>query len=138
MLATVQDDALWGRVWLMAKAPYAGDLRHEISLQTRTATTDSGGGFTSSWATTRTVFAKIVPLNGSGDFRSGRIEHDLTHDIFTRYYSDINYSAGAGKMRISWSDAGTTRTLGVKYVLTINERDRYLLFRCAEGGVDDG
>ena len=55
----------------MAKFPYAGDLRHEINLQTRTASTDTGGGFTSTWATTRTVFAKITPVNGNNPYTSG-------------------------------------------------------------------
>lgn len=122
----------------MAKFPYAGDLRHEINLQTRTASTDTGGGFTSTWATTRTVFAKITPVNGNNPYTSGRIEHDLTHDIYTRYYTNIDYSSGGGKMRISWDDAGETRTFGVKSVITIDERDRFMLFRCTEGGVDDG
>ena len=121
----------------MAKVPYAGDLRHSISLQTRSASTDTGGGFTSSWSTTRVVYAKIIPINGSNSYSSGRIDHDLTHDVYTRYYSDIDFSAGGGKMRIAWTDRGTSRTFGVKYVLTIDERDRFLLFRCSEGGVDD-
>jgi len=122
----------------MAKFPYAGDLRHEINLQTRTASTDTGGGFTSTWATTRTVFAKITPVNGNNPYTSGRIEHDLTHDIYTRYYTNIDFSSGGGKMRISWDDAGETRTFGIKSVITIDERDRFMLFRCTEGGVDDG
>jgi SPP1 family predicted phage head-tail adaptor len=121
----------------MAKFPYAGDLRHSITLQTRSRSTDTGGGFTSSWGNTRVLFAKITPISGNNPYSNGRIEHDLTHDIYTRYYSDINYSSGGGAMRISWSDSGVARTFGIKYVITINERDRFLLFRCSEGGPDD-
>ena len=121
----------------MAKTPYAGNLRHSIILQTRSRTTDTGGGFTSAWANTRTLFAQIDPVDGSNDYSSGRREHNLTHDVYTRYYSDINFKSNGGQMRISWDDSGTTRILAIKYVLTIQERDRNLKFRCAEGGVND-
>ena len=122
----------------MAKFPYAGDLRHSIILQTKSSvSTDTGGGFTNSWANTRTLFAKISPVNGNNPYTSGRIEHDLTHDIYTRYYSNVDYSSGGARMRISWSDSGVTRTFSVKYVITINERDRFFFFRTSEGKAND-
>lgn len=121
----------------MAKYPYIGDLRNSITLQTRSASTDSGGGFTSSFSDTRTLFAKIIPKLGNEQFEAGRIENPITHEVYTRYYSNINFKANAGRMRISWSDSGTTRTLSVKSVIDVGERDRYLVFRCSEGAVDD-
>ena len=63
----------------MAKYPYIGDLRHSINLQTRSKSADSGGGFTSSFNTTRTLFAKIVPRSGQDNFEAGRIDHSITH-----------------------------------------------------------
>ena len=118
----------------MAKQSVAlGDLRYSVTLQSRTRSTDSGGGFTTAWGTTRTLFASIQPISGNSPYHAGRIEHDLTHDVYTRYYSNIDYASSGGQMRISWDDYGTTRTLAVKYVLTIEERDRWLLFRCSEG-----
>ena len=121
----------------MAKNPYIGDLRHSISLQTRARTTDSGGGFTSAFNTTRTLFAKIVPRSGDATFEAGNIDHTITHDIYTRYYANINFKSNGGQMRISWSDSGVTRTFNIKSVIDVGERDRFLIFRCTEGGVDD-
>ena len=121
----------------MAKYPYIGDLRNSITLQTRSASTDSGGGFTSSFSDTRTLFAKIVPKLGNEQFEAGRIENPITHEVYTRYYSNINFKANAGRMRISWDDSGTTRNLSVKSVIDVGDRDRYLVFRCSEGAVDD-
>ena len=121
----------------MAKNPYIGDLRHSISLQTRARTTDSGGGFTSAFNTTRTLFAKIVPRSGDATFEAGKIDHTITHDIYTRYYTNINFKSNGGQMRISWSDSGVTRTFNIKSVIDVGERDRFLIFRCTEGGVDD-
>ena len=40
-------------------------------------------------------------------------------------------------MKISWDDSGTTRTLAVKSVVDVGERDRFLIFKCSEGAVDD-
>jgi len=121
----------------MAKNPYIGDLRYSISLQTRARTTDSGGGFTSAFNTTRTLFAKIVPRSGDATFEAGKIDHTITHDIYTRYYTNINFKSNGGQMRISWSDSGVTRTFNIKSVIDVGERDRFLIFRCTEGGVDD-
>tara|TARA_R110002153_G_scaffold233263_1_gene386647 strand:- start:127 stop:495 length:369 start_codon:yes stop_codon:yes gene_type:complete len=121
----------------MAKYPYIGDLRHSINLQTRNKSADSGGGFTSSWTTTRNLFAKVTPRSGQEKFEAGRLDHSITHDIYTRYYSDINFKSNGGQMRISWSDNGVTRTFNIKSVIDVGERDRFLIFRCSEGGVDD-
>ena len=112
-------------------------LRYSVNLQTRSITTDTGGGFASSFSTTRTLFAYIKPLNGSDNYKSGRIEHKLTHDVYTRYYSNIDYKANGGQMRFSWSDNGTTRILSIKYVYTLEEREKFLLFRCSEGNQED-
>ena len=122
----------------MAKQSVAiGDLQFSVILQSRSRSTDAGGGYTSSWGTTRTLFASVKPTNGDNAYKAGRIDHTLTHDVYTRYYSDINYKANGGQMRISWNDYGTTRILSVKYVYTLEERDRWLLFRCTEGGDAD-
>ena len=121
----------------MPAYPSIGDLRHSVVLQTRNRSTDTGGGFTSSFADTRTLFAKVEPKLGNEDFEAGRIENPITHLVYTRYYSDINFASGGGKMRISWNDSGTTRTLSVKSVIDVGERDRYLVFRCSVGAVDD-
>jgi len=122
----------------MAKQSIAvSKLRYSVSLQTRSRSTDSGGGYTSSFGNTRTLFAYVKPLNGTEEFKSGRIQHKLTHDVYTRYYNNIDYNSNGDQMRISWSDNGTTRILSVKYVYTLEERDRFLLFRCSEGSQED-
>tara|TARA_R110002073_G_scaffold311091_1_gene482042 strand:- start:118 stop:489 length:372 start_codon:yes stop_codon:yes gene_type:complete len=122
----------------MAKQSVAiGDLQFSVILQSRSKSTDAGGGYTSSWGTTRTLFASVKPTNGDNAYKAGRIDHTLTHDVYTRYYSNINFKANGGQMRISWNDFGTTRLLSVKYVYTLEERDRWLLFRCTEGGDAD-
>ena len=121
----------------MARYPYIGDLRHSVTLQTRNRSTDTGGGYTSSYADTRELFAKVVPKLGNEDFEANRIENPITHEVYTRYYSNINFASGGGRMKISWNDSGTTRTLSVKSVIDVGERDRFLIFKCSEGAVDD-
>ena len=46
----------------MAKTPYSGDLRHSVILQTRTRSTDTGGGFTSSWEIPELFLQKLSLL----------------------------------------------------------------------------
>jgi len=121
----------------MAKYPYIGDLRHSVTLQTRGTSTDTGGGYTSSFNDRRTLMAKVVPKLGNENFEAGRLENPITHEVYTRYYSNINFKSGGGKMRISWSDSGVTRFLSVKSVIDVGERDRFLIFKCSEGAVDD-
>lgn len=121
----------------MAKTPYAGNLRHSVNLQSRSTSTDTGGGFTSSFSTVRTVFADIVPVNGNQSFSDGTIRHDITHDVYIRYYSNINFNSGGGKMRITWDDSGTTRTFAIKSIINMGMRDRFLQLRCTEGGIND-
>ena len=121
----------------MAKTPYAGNLRHSVNLQSRSARTDSGGGFTSNWSTTRAVFADIVPVSGNQSFSDGAARHDITHDVYIRYYANINFAAGGAKMRLQWDDSGTTRTFSIRSVLNMGTRDRFLQLRCTEGGIND-
>ena len=121
----------------MAKTPYSGNLRHSVNIQTRSTSTDTGGGFTSSFSTTRTVFADIVPLRGNQSFSDGTIRHDITHDVYIRYYSNINFSSGGAKMRLQWSDSGTTRTFSIVSVINMGMKDRFLQLRCKEGGIND-
>ena len=121
----------------MARYPYVGDLRHSVTLQTRNRSTDTGGGYTSSYADTRELFAKVVPKLGNEDFEANRIENPITHEVYTRYYSNINFASGGGRMKISWNDSGTTPPLSVKSVIDVGERDRFLIFKCSEGAVDD-
>ena len=59
----------------MPRYPSVGDLRNSVTLQTRGTSTDTGGGFTSSFSNTRTLFAKIVPKLGNENFES----------VFTEY-----------------------------------------------------
>ena len=118
---------------MVKKTVSVGDLRYSIVLQSRSRSTDSGGGFTSSWGNTRQVFAQVKPINGNNAVEGGRIDHTLTHDVYVRYSSNIDYKSNGGQMRINWDDYGTARILSVNYVYTIEERDRWLLYKCSEG-----
>ena len=73
----------------MKDKPKVGDLRHLISLQNSTNTSDGAGGFTQSYSTIADVFASINPKKGNETFSDGaqgmQVEHPVTHEIFIRY-----------------------------------------------------
>ena len=49
----------------MKDKPKIGDLRHLVSLQNSTNTTDGAGWFTQSYSTIADVFASIHPKKGN-------------------------------------------------------------------------
>ena len=55
----------------MKDKPKIGDLRHLVSLQNSTNTSDGAGGFTQSYSTIADVFASINPKKGNEIFSDG-------------------------------------------------------------------
>ena len=101
-----------------------GMLRHQVSLQKPTNTTDAGGGAAKSYTTLATLWANIKPVSGSEKYRQGQVQETATHQVTIRFRSDIgtNY-------RIVYDD----RNFNIKHIRNVDERDRYILLICNEG-----
>jgi len=67
----------------------AGTLRHKITFQTATDTSDNMGGYTQAWTDTYDCFAAIWPLKGTEALEAMKLEHAVTHRIRIRYRSGI-------------------------------------------------
>lgn len=93
----------------------AGGLRHRITIQSVTETSDGMGGFTEAWATYVTAWADIKPVKGEEALEHKKLEHELVHRIWTRYISGITT-----KMRIVWG----TRTMRIIGLRNPDERDK--------------
>ena len=97
-----------------------GALRHRITIQQVTRTSDGQGGFTELWnnlATTPTVWAKVSPVNKSERLFMQQLEYQRTHKIIIRYRSDLTTD-----MRISFSN----RIFHIKAFTNVEERSVYL------------
>ena len=101
-----------------------GRLRHRVTIQKPTATTDTGGGTAVTWATLKEVFADIQPQSGTSGFRQEQVQESVTHRIIMRYRADIgtNYRIKFG-----------TRIFNIHSILNEAERDRFLVLFCEEG-----
>ena len=101
-----------------------GMLRHQVSLQSPTNTTDTGGGAVKTWTTLAKLWANIKPVSGSEKYRQGQVQETATHHVTIRYRSDIgtNY-------RLVYE----SRNFNIKHIRNIDERDRYMLLVCNEG-----
>ena len=67
----------------------AGSLRHKITFEKVTRTSDGMGGWTEAWATDRKAWAAIWPLRGQEQFEAMKLEEKVTHRVRIRYWSGL-------------------------------------------------
>lgn len=105
----------------------AGHLRHKMTLQRVTRTSDGAGGFTQSWGSDETVWAKIEPASGREVFRAQQLETPVTHKITCRYNANITTAA-----RLIYDN----RVFNIQEVLNPLERNAIMEVLAIEG-LDD-
>lgn len=75
-----------------AKGVGIGELRHRITIEYKTKTSDDQGGFTWSWRPLATVWAKIEAAPKSERNFAGKLETQRTHKITIRYLENLDPS----------------------------------------------
>lgn len=100
-------------------------MRHKVTLQSPTATADTGGGRSVAWGTLKEVYADIQPQQGRYQFQHGQEKEKVTHRIIMRYRADIgtNYRIKFG-----------SRIFNIHSITNADERNRWLTLMCEEGG----
>ncbi|MFQ5954722.1 MAG: phage head closure protein, partial [Kiloniellales bacterium] len=73
----------------MAGAGEVGGLRHRITFEKQVRVADGAGGWTETWATERSSWAKVVPLGGGERWRAMQTEHPVSHRITVRYNATV-------------------------------------------------
>ena len=101
-----------------------GKLKHRITIEQPSRTADTYGGYTETWTTLVTVWAKIEPTKGLDRFFAHKVEHITTHKITIRERDDIT-----SKMRISFDQ----RYFYIKGIKRIDEANRWIELHCEEG-----
>lgn len=94
-----------------------GKLRHRVTLQTKTTTTDAGGGTTETWTDTATVWAAVEPLEGTERLRAMQVSPTLSHRIRMRYRADVTTA-----MQVVYNG----RAFDITSVVDVSERHREL------------
>lgn len=104
-----------------------GDLRHRITIQSRTPTPDEMGGFTEAWSSVATVWSDIKPISANERMFAMKLEDNTTHKIRIRHRAGLD----AG-MRILFG----SRTFQIKGIITDEERRVWMEIRAVEGVVE--
>lgn len=102
----------------------AGKLRTPITIERQTETQGPLGA-TVAWATLYSLRAFVNPVSGAERYRADRLEATTQVRVFIRYVSDLDTSD-----RLIYKG----KTLQIRAIINIEERDRWLELYC-EGGV---
>ena len=105
----------------------SGLLRHQITIQRESKTKDAVGGYDgSTWATHLQPYAYIKPVSGFERLQAMKLEATISHKIYIRYVADISPND-----RIVFN----SRTMQIRAIINIEERDKWLELTCDEGVV---
>ncbi len=104
-----------------------GELRHRVTLQAKTQTTDIIGGATVAWSKVTDLWAKIEPQSGMQTFRMGQLETPITHKVTIRYRAGVT-----ANQRLLFG----SRVFEIVEALNPEEANVMLVLRCREGELD--
>lgn len=102
------------------------EMKHRITIESKTRTTDGIGGATVSWATFVTVWSRIETVLGNERKFAGRLEENITHVITCRSKAVVGTTIG---MRVTHE----SRVFQVHSVVRRNEVDEWTEIRAIEG-----
>lgn len=100
------------------------DLRHRITIQSFTKVADGQGGYTTTWADVKTVWAKIENVTGVEKVFAQRLDTNYDHKITIRYTTGIS-----PKMRIVFD----SRIFQIHSVSKVDERRWFTEILAIEG-----
>lgn len=99
------------------------NIYHRVSLKSLSNTMGDGGRKTESYLPIATIWAAIKPAHHNPQFRGGKTEFPISHEITTRYSPDYTSAR-----RIVFG----VRTFQVRSKINVGEKNQYLVFRCEE------
>ncbi len=103
-----------------------GEMKHRITIESKTRTPDDIGGATVAWGTFKTVWARIESVLGNEKKYAGRLDAEITHVITCRSKSVTGTTPA---MRI----VHESRVFQVRSVVRKNEVDLWTTILAIEG-----
>lgn len=76
----------------MARYMNAGDLRHQITLQSMTQTADGMGGITETWSDQFTTWASIDPPKSREFYGTGQVQTEIVTRVRIRYRPNVSHT----------------------------------------------
>ena len=106
----------------------AGELRHRITIQKPTETSDGIGGVTTTWSTLITTWAAIWPLRGQEYMSAMQTTSNVTHKIRIRRLPTNKRDDFSSKCRILFD----SRYFEIQSIINPDERTIYYELMCEE------
>lgn len=108
-----------------------GMMRHKITIEVPSTSSDGQGGFTrTGWTTKYTAWAFIEPLSANQRIFADQKAMAVSHKITLRYRKDQSPDV---TMRVNYTQGSTTRYFQITGLMNVDERNRYLTLLCKEG-----
>jgi SPP1 family predicted phage head-tail adaptor len=86
----------------------SGELRHRVTIQTRTETQDSHGDFIETWAVVRArVPAFVRPLTGRDLETAKQVDPQISHEVRLRYWQGYWNELKGGRARLTYHPTNT-------------------------------
>jgi len=101
----------------------AGQLRHRVTIQSRTTARDAHDDPIATWSTVVKVWASIEPLNARELILAQQVESNVTHKVTIRYRSGVTSA-----MRVVFG----SRTFEIDSVINTDERNITMVLMCEE------
>ena len=107
----------------------AGDLRRQVTIQTRQKSQGDGGVSNETVVDVATVWAQIKPITGSERLKYAQLEDTITHKVVMRYRSPKPIAA----QQLKYTDEDGERYFNIRYVFDLEEAHVWLELLCTEG-----
>ena len=101
----------------------AGQLRHQVNVQSVGSSVDDYGDLSNSWSTDASVWASIDPVSGNEKDLAAELSGVVTHKVKIRYRSGVTAND-----RIQFG----SRNFQIESVRNWQERNIYLELLCKE------
>lgn len=111
----------------------AGDLRHRITFQSRSATRDALGGQSLTWNDVASVWADVAPLSGRELLSAQANKSDVSSMITIRWQAQFADPAAIATWRIVYG----ARIFNIHASIDVDERHKTIELSCGSG-LNDG
>ncbi len=110
-----------------------GDLRHKITIQQFTKTTDDDGYKVEKWVDIKNPWAKVENLYGKEYYAAAAVQQEKTVKFVIRYMKDLNESMRIkfGKKVVNGKEVD--RVYDIKFIDNIKYANRFMEIQAMEG-----
>lgn len=114
----------------MGKDNYAAKLRNRVVLQSLAETSDTAGGFVSSWQAVATLWAQVTPVAERGIIGGGEQQQAMQQQANQWFRITLRYRTGVtAAMRIVMG----SRVFNIRRVTNKDEQNKVLELMVEEG-----